>query len=72
MLALRGLRRSPFNLIQQQLRLFAVERRFSKSHEWVDFDRATKEGKVGITKFAAEALGDIVHVDLPADGDSFS
>ena len=32
----------------------------------------TKQGKLGITKYAANALGDIVHVDLPADGDSFS
>jgi len=38
----------------------------------VDFDTNSNWGKVGITKFAAEALGDIVHVDLPKDGTSFS
>ena len=47
-------------------------RRFSKTHEWVDFDTETKQGKLGITKYAADALGDIVHVDLPEDGDSFA
>ena len=46
-------------------------RRFSKSHEWLDFDTETKQGKMGISKHAADLLGDIVHVDLPADGDSF-
>lgn len=45
---------------------------FSKTHEWVDFDKDTKQGKMGITKYAADALGDIVHVDLPAEDDSFS
>eukprot|EP00806_Schmidingerella_arcuata_P006279 Macronucleus_6713.p1 GENE.Macronucleus_6713~~Macronucleus_6713.p1 ORF type:complete len:149 (+),score=63.15 Macronucleus_6713:1-447(+) len=59
-------------LMQTPLRFFAVTRRFSKSHEWVDFDADTKQGKLGITKYAAEALGDIVHVDLPEDGASFS
>ena len=72
MLAFTRLHRPTFSLVQRQMRMFAVERRFSKSHEWVDFDTDTMEGRVGITKFAAEALGDIVHVDLPGDGDSFS
>ena len=30
------------------------------------------EGKLGITKHAADMLGDIVYVDLPGEGDSFS
>ena len=47
-------------------------RRFAKSHEWLDYDTETKQGKLGISKYAADALGDIVHVDLPNDGDSFS
>ena len=47
-------------------------RRFSKSHEWLDFDTETKQGKLGITKYAANALGDIVHVDLPSEGDTFA
>ncbi len=39
---------------------------FTDQHEWVrvDGDSAT----VGITKYAAEALGDVVFVELPAKG----
>ena len=47
-------------------------RRFSKTHEWVDVDSDTKKGKMGITNYAANALGDVVHVDLPEAGDSFA
>lgn len=40
--------------------------RYTKEHEWirVDGDEAT----VGITQFAADQLGDIVFVELPASG----
>ena len=42
------------------------ELRFTDQHEWVtlDGDNAT----VGITKYAAEALGDVVFVELPQKG----
>jgi glycine cleavage system H protein len=43
-----------------------AELRFSKSHEWVRLDGAV--ATVGITKYAAEQLGDIVFVELPAAG----
>jgi glycine cleavage system H protein len=40
--------------------------RYTKDHEWVriDGDHAT----VGVTDFAAQQLGDVVFVDLPAVG----
>ncbi len=40
--------------------------RFSKDHEWVEVagDTAT----VGITAYAADQLGDVVFVELPAPG----
>jgi glycine cleavage system H protein len=40
--------------------------RFTKDHEWVELegDVAT----VGITAYAAEQLGDVVFVELPAPG----
>lgn len=40
--------------------------RYTKDHEWVrlDGDHAT----VGVTDFAASQLGDVVFVDLPANG----
>ena len=46
------------------------ETRFTDQHEWVrlDGDAAT----VGITKYAAEALGDVVFVELPASGKTVS
>lgn len=41
--------------------------RYSAEHEWVDSSTPTK---VGITQVAADALGDVVYVDLPEVGDS--
>src|SRR5579872_3702805 len=42
------------------------ELRFTESHEWVraEGDIAT----IGITRFAADQLGDVVHVELPPPG----
>src|SRR4051812_15097148 len=42
------------------------ETRFTDQHEWVRLDGA--EATVGITKYAAEALGDVVFVELPEKG----
>ena len=39
------------------------ETRFTKDHEWVLLDG--REATVGITAHAAEALGDVVFVELP-------
>jgi glycine cleavage system H protein len=45
-----------------------AELRYTKEHEWisVDGDIAT----IGITDFAAQALGDVVYVSLPVVGAS--
>ena len=42
--------------------------RFTKDHEWVRLDGDSDEAVVGITDFAAGELGDIVYVELPAEG----
>jgi glycine cleavage system H protein len=42
------------------------ETRFTDQHEWVRVDGGV--GTVGITKYAAEQLGDVVYVELPAAG----
>lgn len=44
--------------------------RYSKDHEWVSVegDVAT----IGITDYAQSSLGDIVYIEFPAVGDSFS
>lgn len=43
--------------------------RYTAEHEWI---RDVGDGvvRVGITAYAAEALGDVVYVSLPAVGDS--
>jgi glycine cleavage system H protein len=41
---------------------------FSKSHEWVHVDPATKTATVGLSAFALEALTDLVYVELPKVG----
>ena len=48
-------------------RSFATK--FAKSHEYIKMDGDV--GTVGITDFAAAALGDIVFVDLPSVGAKF-
>ena len=52
-------------------RNFAVHQKFTKSHEWIKYDDATKEGHFGITDYAQKQLGDIVFVDFPFKGDKF-
>src|SRR5215468_6999188 len=42
------------------------EVRFTKEHEWVRVDG--DEATIGITKYAAEQLGDVVYVELPEAG----
>ncbi|WP_404286697.1 glycine cleavage system protein GcvH [Glutamicibacter arilaitensis] len=41
--------------------------RYSAEHEWID---AASPAKIGITQIAADALGDVVYVDLPEVGDT--
>ena len=41
--------------------------RYTKDHEWVEFDPKTKIAKIGITEYAQEKLGDVVHVELPEE-----
>ena len=42
------------------------ETRYTDQHEWIRLDG--EEATVGITKYAAESLGDVVFVELPASG----
>ena len=43
---------------------------FTKDHEWVSDD--SDEFSVGISAYAVEQLGDIVYLELPAVGDTFT
>lgn len=42
---------------------------YTKDHEWIRVDGEI--GTVGITDFAQEQLGDVVHVQLPRIGEKF-
>ncbi len=42
---------------------------YTKDHEWIRVDGET--GAIGITDFAQEQLGDVVHVQLPRVGEKF-
>ena len=39
---------------------------YAESHEWIELDGDT--AKLGISKYAADALGDITYVEIPAAG----
>lgn len=45
------------------------ELKYSKDHEWVR-EEGDGTATIGVTDFAANQLGDVVYVDLPAVGDS--
>ncbi|MBR0440884.1 MAG: glycine cleavage system protein GcvH [Firmicutes bacterium] len=46
---------------------FPAELKYSKDHEWVMMDDGV--AVIGITDFAQDALGDVVFVNLPQEGD---
>lgn len=57
----------------EEARLFstsnqAMDRCYTKKHEWVKVEG--NKATVGISKYAADALGDIVYAQLPEIGDS--
>jgi glycine cleavage system H protein len=49
---------------------FPDQLRYTKEHEWVAVEGA--RGRVGITNFAQDALGDVVFVQLPDVGANVS
>ena len=50
---------------------FPRELKYTKTHEWVRFtDEET--AYVGITDYAQDQLGDLVFVNLPAEGDALT
>ncbi|OVE81327.1 glycine cleavage system protein H [bacterium K02(2017)] len=44
--------------------------RYTKEHEWLKLDG--ESAYIGITEYAAEQLGDVVHVELPQPNDEFN
>jgi glycine cleavage system H protein len=43
--------------------------KYTKDHEWLDAQATT--ATVGVTAYAIDQLGDIVHVELPQVGETF-
>lgn len=49
------------------------DRRYTPDHEWVQIVSTDPDGtrvRVGLSDFAQDQLGDIVYVDLPAEGEA--
>jgi glycine cleavage system H protein len=51
--------------------MYPDDLRYTPEHEWVRRESPTVL-RFGITSFATEALGDVVFVQLPAEGDALS
>ena len=47
--------------------LFPAELKYSKDHEWMKEEASV--AVIGISDFAQDALGDVVFVNLPGEGD---
>ncbi|KAF2011388.1 hypothetical protein BU24DRAFT_279982 [Aaosphaeria arxii CBS 175.79] len=53
-----------------QARLFtvtapALEKKYTEDHEWIDISADGKTATLGISDYAAKALGDVVYIELP-------
>ena len=51
-----------------------VERakRYTEAHEWIELSSDKKVGTIGISDYAARALGDVIYVELPEPSASFA
>jgi len=43
-------------------------KKYTEDHEWIELDAGSTIGTIGITEYAAKALGDVVYVELPELG----
>ena len=48
--------------------MYPQELKYTKDHEWIRIEDG--RGRVGVTHYAQEQLGDVVYVELPAAGRS--
>jgi glycine cleavage system H protein len=49
---------------------YPVELRYTKSHEWIRLNGSSVV--VGVSWFAQDSMGDVVHVELPEVGDELN
>ena len=47
------------------LPLTALAKKYTQDHEWIELSSDNKTGTIGISTYAANALGDVVFVELP-------
>jgi len=43
----------------------ALVKKYTEDHEWIELGEDGKTGTIGISVYAAKALGDVVYVELP-------
>ena len=62
-------------LLNQNVRMFGMVKKYTISHEWIEYDASDYHeetskciAKMGITEFAQNELGDVVHIDFPDVG----
>ena len=55
-----------------QMRNFAIIKKYTESHEWIEYDDESKTATMGITDHAQGELGEVVYVELPEAGTDFS
>ncbi|KAH8767681.1 glycine cleavage H-protein-domain-containing protein [Hyaloscypha finlandica] len=69
--AARSSRTAPsWRISQFQARTFSASsaaqaKKYTKDHEWIELSEDKKTGYIGISEYAAHALGDVVYVELP-------
>ncbi|KAE9370301.1 hypothetical protein N431DRAFT_468364 [Stipitochalara longipes BDJ] len=56
---------SPFQARTFSASSSAQARKYTKDHEWIELSEDKKTGYIGISEYAAHALGDVVYVELP-------
>ena len=49
--------------------MYPQDLKYTKDHEWIRVEGG--RGRVGVTHYAQEQLGDVVYVELPEAGSSF-
>ena len=59
------------NMLLAQMRYFAIIKKFTQTHEWIQYNSDSGLARIGITDHAQKELGDIVHVDMPKIGTKF-
>lgn len=56
----------PTGVVVRRSLFLAQAKKFTTEHEWIDLSEDGKTGTIGISDYAAHALGDVVYVELPA------